>query len=134
LIRPDDILAYARECLGTPFRHQGRLATVSLDCIGVVIHVAQRLGLPHVDHFGYGRNPSGILQAALDAQICLQAVAVAQAGDVLLMRFDADPQHVGICTGEGLIHSYSAIGQVVEHHLDDDWRARVVKIYRFVQP
>lgn len=129
---PADILAAARECLGTPFAHQGRIAGVGLDCAGLVCHVAQRLGLQYDAPTNYPRQPyHGLLQQTLDAQPCLRTVEHMQPGDVLLMRFRTDPQHLAITTGDGLIHAYQAAGKCCEHGLDAAWRARIVGIYRF---
>ena len=53
-------------------------------------------------------------------------------GDLLLMRFAGEPQHLAVFTGETIIHAYQATGRVVEHSLDDKWRRRIVRVYRFV--
>jgi cell wall-associated NlpC family hydrolase len=96
----DDILNAARQCLGTPFRHQGRIVGIGLDCAGVAIHVAQQCGLGSVDVAGYSRTPScGQLEASLDVQPCLDRVMLneRQPGDLLLMRFfqrSAAPGHL----------------------------------------
>lgn len=131
----DDIVGKARECLDTKFRHQGRLKGVGLDCVGMVIYVATSLGVEHVDVPAYGRTPArGLLEATLDIQPFLERVADLsdmQAGDVLMMTFDGDPQHLAIYTGENVVHGYSAVGKVVEHRLDAVWRGRVVRAYRF---
>lgn len=132
---PGDIVAAARALIGTPFRHQGR-SDKGLDCAGVLITVARALGVEVVDVDGYSRRPSsGLLEATLDAQPALRRVGLAdmQAGDLLLMRFHGAPQHLGIFTGENLIHSYSAVGKVCEHRLDESWRARIVRVYRFLE-
>jgi hypothetical protein len=64
----DDIIAAARQCLGTPFRHQGRLLSFGLDCAGVAIHVARQIGVGHLDVSGYGRTPAnGQLERSLDS-------------------------------------------------------------------
>ena len=132
---PGDIVAAARALIGTPFRHQGR-SDKGLDCAGVLITVARALGVEVVDVDGYSRRPScGLLEATLDAQPALRRVGLAgmQAGDLLLMRFHGAPQHLGIFTGENLIHSYSAVGKVCEHRLNAEWRARIVRVYRFLE-
>ena len=127
-----DILTAARACLNTPFVHQGRINGRALDCAGLIIQVAKTLGLEHVDHSGYARLPgNGLLEAALDNQPGLSRVTVLQAGDVLLMKFSGDPQHLGIYSGENIIHAYQPIGKVCEHGLTDAWRRRIVRIYRF---
>jgi len=130
----DRIILAARECLGTPFRHQGRTVGHGLDCVGVAIHVARRLYLSHEDSKGYGRNPTdGLLQDALEAQICLERVALVEweSADLLLMRFDIEPQHVAIWTGETIIHAYAQSRKCVEHALDDVWRSRICRAYKF---
>lgn len=131
----EGIVAAARECLGTPFRHQGRVPGVGLDCAGVICHVAHRLGLPYDAPTNYPRDPyQGLLEAALDAQACLQRVDALEPGAVLLMRTRREPRHVGIWTGATLIHADETVGRVCEHGLDAGWLRRVVRVYRYVEP
>lgn len=126
------ILAAARAELGTPFVHMGRRPGVALDCAGLIVQVAAALGVAHADVDGYPRRPgNGLLESTLDNQPALERVAAMQAGDILLMRFHGDPQHLGIFTGENLIHAYQPVGKVCEHRLTAAWRRRVVRIYRF---
>jgi len=131
----DDILLAARSCLETPFRHQGRQIGVGLDCAGLLIVVAQQLGLDPVDVDGYGRSPAGgLLESALDRQTCLQPVtdiSTRQPGDLLLLRFSADPQHLAIDAGATMIHAYAKVGKCCEHRLSLQWAARIVRVYRF---
>ena len=131
----DDIIAAARACLGTPFRHQGRLPGRALDCAGLIVAVADVLGVEYQDQTGYSRLPIGnLLEAALDAQPGLQrlsSITERQAGDILLMRFDTDPQHLAILAGGTVIHSYQNVGKVCEHRLSLGWAARIVRVYRF---
>ncbi len=132
---PEDILAAARQCIGTPFRHQGRLIGFGLDCAGVAVHVARQVGVGHLDVSGYGRTPaSGQLEQSLDGQPCLERIALADraTGDLLLMRFASDPQHLAICAGETIIHAYEATGQCCEHRLSSLWASRIVRVYRFL--
>ena len=134
LMTVDDILSAARQCLGTPFRHQGRLLGFGLDCAGVAIHVARQIGVGHLDVSGYSRTPSnGQLEQSLDAQPCLERIPLTRPspGDLLLMRFASDPQHIAICAGETIIHAYEAAGQCCEHRLSSLWQSRIVRVYRF---
>ena len=129
----DQILAAARACLGTPFKHQGRLNGRALDCAGLIVHVAADLGLTYLDQTGYARLPGGgLLEAALDAQPCLARVETMQPGDIVLMSFSSGPQHLGFFGGENLIHAYQPYGKVCEHRMTDEWRQRVCRVYRFV--
>lgn len=135
-ITQDAILSAARQCLETPFRHQGRLLAFGIDCAGVVIHICRTLGLDAVDVDGYGRTPNaGQLQRTMDAQPILQRVpdiAARQPADLLLMRFATDPQHLAIFSGNTIIHAHEASGKCVEHVLSPVWASRIVAVYRFM--
>lgn len=133
----EDIVNAASACMGTPFHHQGRLVGVGIDCAGVLVHIFNTLGLPYIDEKGYPRRPyKGLIKSILDSQPSLQAIdkkTIAR-GDVLLMRFLHEPQHVAIYTGKTIIHSYSGVGRVVEHSLDRMWTKRITHAYRIVKP
>lgn len=127
----DDFITAARGCLGTPFRHQGRVVGVGLDCVGVVVHAMQSVGIEVVDQRGYGMVPfNGLLESAIDQQPSLAQVTMAVAGDIVLMRMPAQPTHVAVFTGDGIIHAYEAAGKCCEHRLDSRWAARIVRVYR----
>jgi len=132
----NDIVGYARECLNTPFRHQGRVCGTALDCAGVIIHCAKSVGIDHADMQGYPRLPyKNKLQEFLDAQPNLLQVPVAEMaeGDVILMRITAAPQHLGIYSGNNyMIHAYESIGRTVEQRIDSVWLKKIVAVYRFV--
>jgi len=132
----DQIIALARETLGTPFQHQARVPGIGLDCAGVLAHILKSLDLPHDDERGYPRTPyKGLIKSIIESQPCLQCVPKSdmQAGDVLLMKFAREPQHVAIHAGETIIHSYAAIGRVVEHGFAPEWRGRVTHVFRVVE-
>ena len=124
---PADFIAAARSYVGVPFHHQGRTRH-GVDCIGLVVCAARDAGLALVDRTDYPRDPNGLLPLELARQF--QEVDPALAGDILLMRFRGEPQHVAILAGETLIHGYASIGRVVEHGLDAKWRRRIVAAYR----
>lgn len=132
-----DVVEYARECVGTPFRHQGRLCGVALDCAGVVVHCAKRLGIEHSDLQGYPRLPyENMLEQFLDSQPQLQKLdwAWREPGDVILMRIKAAPQHLGIYAGEDwMIHAYDDVQKVVQQRIDDKWLKKIIAVYRFVR-
>lgn len=131
-MKADQIIAAARECLGTPFMHQGRILGRALDCAGVAVHAAKRVGQDVEEPNGYSRLPNNaMLEYWLDRQPFLEKAAVPQAGDILLMRFTGEPQHIAVFTGENIIHAYQGSGKVVEHVLDAKWRNRIVSAYRF---
>jgi cell wall-associated NlpC family hydrolase len=121
----------ARACLGTPFHHQGRVAGMGLDCIGLIIHAMQVAGYEVADCTDYGRQPEG--EKLHDALIAhgFKTVKKIQAGDVLLFRFNGMPQHVGIALSQSsMVHAYLPIGRVVEAGLGETWLRRISNIYR----
>ena len=124
---PADFIAAARSYVGVPFRHQGRTRH-GVDCIGLVVCAARDIGITLADRTDYARDPNGLLPLEMARQFA--PVESPQAGDILLMRFRGEPQHVAILAGETLIHSYASIGRVVEHGLDAKWRRRIVAAYR----
>lgn len=136
------VVAAARACLGTPFRHQARVPGLGLDCVGLLAHVFESLTLPYEDETGYPRTPfGGKLERNLDAQPSLRRVPLDEmaAGDVLVMRIKSAPQHVAIHSGEigghvYIIHASEEHGGVVEHRLDAMWGARVMRAYRVERP
>ena len=127
-----DIIAAARSAIGVPFRHQGRTLS-GLDCAGLVTHVCATLGVNYKDREGYARRPfDGLIESTLDSQPNIERVpGKPQPGDVLLMRFTGEPQHLAIYSGPNIIHAYQTIGKVCEHIMDAKWSRRIVRVYRF---
>ena len=85
---------------------------VGLDCVGEAIYGQERLALTPVDVQGYGRPNNGALRTALNLQPDLESVSLKdmpQEGDILYSGCFKEPQHVGICTGRGVIHAYSVV-------------------------
>ncbi len=132
------VVEQARQWLGTPYIHQGRVKGAGVDCAGLIIGVAHALGVSSFDTMAYGRLPSG---DALHKMLRAQAMPAGEhwlPGQIALLRFDAEPAHLGILgdyasspNGLSLIHAYSHTGCVTEHRLADVWRARVVERFKF---
>lgn len=134
--KADEVIAAARSCIGTPFRHQGRIIGAGLDCAGLGIVVAKAVGIEIKDFSGYPSQPfDGMLKKMFDEQDFLQQINLSDAkpGDVLLMRISSAPQHVAILSDKGyMIHAYRGVGAVVEQRIDDFWNSKIVAVYRFV--
>lgn len=129
-----DIITAARVHLGTPAVTRAACLAWHWTVPACSLPCAKTLGLQVEDEAGYGRTPfKGLLEQCIDRQPFLTRVPreQMQAGDVLLMRFQTDPQHVAFHAGDTMIHAYSNVGRVVEHRIADVWRARVVHVYRF---
>ncbi len=139
-----DVVAEARRWLGTPYRHQAHTRGVGADCGGLIGGVAIALGLLAADWWerefapvygGYGRQPDGTLQALCDATMHSIPAGAYTVGDVLLISFEREPQHLGIVAdyvhgGHSIIHAMSRTGRVAEHRLAPEWQRRVVAAYR----
>ena len=131
---PLEIIAIARETIGTPYQHQQRINGVAMDCAGVPVYVARRIGLPVDDVLGYGRQPMpDEMRRVLADHLVRVPTERLQIGDVVWMRFRGEPQHLGIVGdyiygGFSLIHAYNGagIGEVIEHRMDHAWRSRIV--------
>jgi hypothetical protein len=126
-----DVTAAARCWLGTPWHHQGRLIGVGVDCGGLVVGVAARLGLAVEDHPpGYARVPDGHSLRRVVERQCTRLLRP-EPGAVALFRWAAEPQHLAIVSclpeGWGLIHAWAQARRVVEHHWTAEWQARLVR-------
>lgn len=128
----ESMIAAARACLATPFHHQGRKPGAGLDCIGLIVVALQAAGFTVRDRADYGRRPDGKSLAEALIAHGAKPVETINAGDILLFRYDGQPQHAALATGADLmIHSFAPAGCVVETPIGAYWRRRLAGIYRF---
>ena len=127
-----EFIAAARDYMGTPFHHQGRLPGVGLDCIGLIVVALEATGMRVTDRQDYGRRPDGHSLAVALAAHGARPVADYRPGDVLLFAFDRRPQHVALMSAPGkIIHAYAPAGKVVETFLTAPWKRRLAGAWRF---
>lgn len=154
MISDEVIVEAARECIDAPWRHQGRTLEEGLDCIGILIYVARRIGIRLRDRTNYPRRPDGkTLIRELDAQLqplgghvcntdhgpCREAHDLTLApGRIVIFstRKTRLPIHVGIVTpwphgGLGMVHVYLDVGRCVEAPLDDFFLPLLHKVYEW---
>ncbi len=138
-----DVLRVARSWLGVPFAHQGR-SRAGVDCLGLLVMVAKDLNLSfhgenatQVDELHYSHRPDVMrLEAGLRRYLLPVKCEDMALADILLMRIDGAPQHLGIIsdyadgTCFGLIHAYAPARKVVEHHLAEYWQAEIAQVFR----
>ena len=119
------IVEAARQWIDTPFHHQARLKGVGVDCVGLVIGVARELALvsQDLDVLGYPRTPDGtsLMQTMRQHMTEIDRAAM-QPGDVIVVSFDKDPQHLAILGdyrhgGLSIIHAAGNTGRVIETRL-----------------
>ena len=127
-----DYVDIARSYIGTPFKHQGRLPGVGLDCAGVVVCALREAGYPVADAAAYGRIPNhGMFVKVVEMNYNRVTIAEIQHGDAMIFAFRNEPQHIAIYTGnETLIHAYQEVKKVVEHDFDGIWLDRLRGCYR----
>jgi NlpC/P60 family putative phage cell wall peptidase len=132
------IVAEARTWLGTRWLHQGRLKGVGVDCVGLAYGVGVSLPIFGVEVESlppYERRTTDNQMIQLCVKYLVR-VAKPRLGSVVAMRFDATTRHMGILGdypggGFSLIHAYAVSRKVVEHRLDELWRARIVASFDF---
>ncbi|MCE2993883.1 MAG: hypothetical protein ACK5WS_00385 [Alphaproteobacteria bacterium] len=141
----EKIVKEARDWIGTPFKSQGRVKQVACDCLGLIIGVAKNLninasnGLPlsMYDQLNYN-----LKKQTVDLENLLESLLIKSdklsVGSLVLIKFDAIPQHLGIISdhthyGFGLIHSDIKTNKVVEHGLTEDLFQKIQHIYKFCE-
>ncbi len=135
----NQIVSIARSYVGTPFHHQGRQKAIGIDCVGLLVCVMRECGLNVEDQTNYnGLIDAGFLRSKLDSHLVelsspsdkegwLKA-GVVGVGDVLLLRIGKNPQHIGIVSDVGIIHTHQNAGRVIETNLSG-WSKRIVSAY-----
>lgn len=134
-VKVNKILSLARECIGTPFVHQGRTCGKGQDCAGPLAHIFQGFDMEYVDKKAYPRTPyNRSLENNLDSQPHLKKVPKSElkAGDIVIFRIETSPQHIGIYTGENLIHACSVVGRVVEQPFRP-YKPQLKLVYRIIE-
>jgi cell wall-associated NlpC family hydrolase len=139
---PEEFIREARKYLGVPWRHQGRTIH-GVDCIGVIIAPLISLGVlrQEDDIHNYKRDPEGrrLVEMLHEHARRLPKVECARPGDLLVLRFTSEPQHLVLVTratrfGPHVLHAAGQGSVVVEHFLNEHWlrskRAKIHGAYR----
>jgi hypothetical protein len=141
-----DIQNAARAFVRTPFRHQGRISGVGIDCVGLVLSIGEdfglvdRLGIPfrRDDYPNYAAQPSDrfVFDELRRRAIARPIGSGIVGGDILAIRIPELPCHAAVAIDRAghpyMIHAYdSGPRQCVEHIFSLAWRHRVVGVFRF---
>jgi NlpC/P60 family putative phage cell wall peptidase len=140
-----DVVAKAREYLGTPFQHAGRVKGLSCDCIGLPLQVACELGLKDKlgvpfnksDSKNYSPQPlDGAVHEEAQRRLIEKPISEMCDGDMLTIKMPVVACHTAIvCTTlgrAGIIHAYNGgPKRVVEQLLDEKWRSRIAGVFSF---
>ena len=131
------ILAEARTWLDVPFRHQGRNRAHGIDCVGLVIKVAEEFNLlGGFDVSDYRREPDQYkFLDHFKEQMSEKLPADRKPGDVLLMRdrvFTCHSVFYDVVNGkEMIVHSFATRRKVVEEELTDEWRRNITHCFEY---
>ncbi len=135
----DQIVACARQWLGTPYQHQASLCGHGADCLGLVRGVYRAL---------YAREPETVpaytpdwgeesgeetLRDAARRHLVEIDLDQADRGDVVLFRIlpERPAKHAAILSApRRMIHAYSGRA-VCENHLSAWWRRRLAYAFQF---
>lgn len=122
-------VARARSLVGTPFRPQGRDAASGIDCIGLaaLVYAVPSEALRD-DYRLSGAGQGDELRARMAAYFRRVSKRTARAGDLVLMQPAATQWHLGVLTGDGLVHADARRRCVVETPGPGEWPP--VAIYR----
>lgn len=135
VILRNEFVAKAREAMGTPRVHQGRVVPHGLDCVGLLLWTLRQLDLNHYEPPPYPRTAQwGQFVQFFRAHLTEISIADIQPSDVLIFRQSVYPCHCGIITESGddpkFIHSYLLRRRVVEERLTQFWRPVVVTAFK----
>ncbi len=132
------IIAEAREWLGTPYRNQHSVRGAGCDCLGLVRGVYRNVIGPEPEApppYTPGWGETGLSEPLLRAAAQhLVPVDVWQPGDVLVFRMmqGAVAKHCGIVVSDThMIHGYQGAGRVEQSALVPYWRRRVVQAFAY---
>lgn len=93
----DDIAEAAESMVGTPFVHEGRVAGVGLDCVGLVHAACMQAGSAVQDFRGYDRMPDPrVLDSEMAARFRRIPPESARRGDIVVIGGKSSARHVGI--------------------------------------
>lgn len=133
-----EVVAIARQWIGTPFREQCHMRGHGADCVGYVRGVGEELGdLPAGFSIVYAQSPDNRrMERECDKVLRKVPVRHMQIGDVVLIQKSGEPHHMGILAdykwgGWSIVHALKPRGEVVEHRLDPEWRDSIVAAYSY---
>lgn len=127
----------ARSYIGVEYRHQGR-SRQAIDCIGLVVVVANELGYPIKTATNYSADPAGnfVLKGCDEWLIKTgDKTSDLKEGDILVMwgHTRGEAQHFAFVAMNSnqptMIHAWSKFEKVVEHGITDFWRKRIMGVY-----
>lgn len=136
----NNLVEAARSYIGVRYRHRGR-SRVGIDCAGLMVLAYRDCGVQTSNFVLYGREPikDGLVEhTTLSLGQPLPLHTPLQEGDIVILRFDKEPHHMGMIalgnygglTAHNIIHADGHVGRVVEVRLDTATAKRITHIFR----
>lgn len=128
-----EIAEAALSLVGTPYRHQGRLPSVGLDCAGVVLAALASAGIAASEPGPYRVDPDpAVLAVSLATSCAAVPDGDIRPGDVLAfsLREGAPPKHLAVYVGDGrMVHVFGRCARVQLAALAP-WHGQLVSAWR----
>lgn len=135
MLKRADIIQCARDCLGTRFRHQGRIPGKGLDCVGLIRWPLVKLLDIDVsfDYRAYGMLPSESEVRKNFIKFFDEKRSLPYPGDIILFRVEDNAQHFAILTYDNtIIHALnSGPKKVAEHGYRYPWPNRLTSVFEY---
>lgn len=112
------VVARARALVGTRFRPKGRTRASGFDCVGLAAAATAVVRVPD----GYTlRGGSAERIVAELGTAGFRPCETPEPGDVLVLRAGPEQLHLGVWTGDGLVHADANLRRVVERPGTPPW-------------
>lgn len=130
------IVDAARECIGTPWHHQGRVVGAGLDCLGLLVHCSVAAGKEVRDETNYKRvaDESRLIEALISHDAKKVDRESIQTADILFFKMAGRMQHAGVVVSVDpirFVHAYNVGPSVVaEVELSNYWTDKLHSVWR----
>lgn len=126
--------------IGIPYLFRGRDRATGLDCWGLTRLIMREeycIALPSYDtEYQHIRRPGEMHDVVIREKQSWTQVPAGQevAGDLILLRMQGEPIHVGVVIGDGrFIHVHSGINATHDSYRTLRWRDRIGGFYRYAR-
>lgn len=135
----DRLVEEARSWRGTPFRHQGQIKHVGVDCAQFVALVAKAAGIPvEIPQDYKAREDGSVMLRLLNDNMGIIPTEEVKAGDVIAfsdesLRDPDVPRHLAFVsdvTPKTIFIVHASEHGVREHRTDSHWRKRIHSVWR----
>ena len=130
MVTSTQAIEIARQYIGTPFHHQGRVKGEGIDCVGLLICVFKDIGIVPLnwDSNRYETRNDGIELHKTLLEFCYEIpLDKIRPGDIVTIIVTESPQHLGLISNYGIIQ---CIKKVSEHRITERLKKRFHKSYR----